>query len=374
MPIFAIQDNHPSLLLSWLFWVIHLFHMTLFFWLSGYFAHSVFHRRGLAGFAKDRGLRVLAPLVVGWVLILPAMIGVLLWGTMVAHGGVLPPRTGGHRLTSLNFFHLWFLYLLLIFCAAGLGLRGLVVAADTEGAIRASADRMIAWLVTWPGTLATALTVPSAWALINTPGWIEWFGIPTPYRPTPNLAAVVIYGAAYVLGWLMHRQPQLLAAWRRSWALNLVFAATSAALALIVIGARPTYLTAAPGAQTLIFASLYAFATWSSTVAVIGLCLRFLDKYSAVRRYIADASYWIYLVHLPLVLALQVAVARLEAPALLKFGLLLVVAFGVLFASYQTMVRHTLIGVWLNGAPRRGASAEQTVDRGPAAPEPLGLR
>ena len=47
-------------------------------------------------------------------------------------------------------------------------------------------------------------------------------------------------------------------------------------------------------------AASYTCATWTWTFAIIGLALRFLSNHSPVRRYIADSSYWLYLIHLPL--------------------------------------------------------------------------
>ena len=41
----------------------------------------------------------------------------------------------------------------------------------------------------------------------------------------------------------------------------------------------------------------------------IGFAVRHLAGHSPARRYLADASYWIYIVHLPIVLALQAAFA-----------------------------------------------------------------
>ncbi len=77
--------------------------------------------------------------------------------------------------------------------------------------------------------------------------------------------------------------------------------------------------------------------------------MRFLNNHSPARRYIADASYWIYLVHLPLIMALQVALSQLAWPWPLKFACILGVAFPLMLASYQLFVRHTFIGAILNG-------------------------
>ena len=55
-------------------------------------------------------------------------------------------------------------------------------------------------------------------------------------------------------------------------------------------------------------------------------------------------------------MALQVAVSQLAWPWPLKFAVILGVAFPLMFASYQLIVRHTFIGAILNG--RRVAAAE----------------
>src|SRR5690606_21035444 len=94
---------------------------------------------------------------------------------------------------------------------------------------------------------------------------------------------------------------------------------------------------------------VYAFAVFASTFAVTALSLRFLSGYSAVRRYLADASYWIYIVHLPLVMVGQVLM--LDAP-LPWWGKLTGVVLGVMavsLLSYELLVRHTFIGKALNG-------------------------
>jgi glucan biosynthesis protein C len=93
----------------------------------------------------------------------------------------------------------------------------------------------------------------------------------------------------------------------------------------------------------------YALAIWSATFAVIGLALRFLSGFSATRRYIADASYWLYLIHLPIVMALQIVVSQLDWPWPLKFVTILLVSGPLMLASYQLMVRYSVIGAVLNG-------------------------
>ena len=99
---------------------------------------------------------------------------------------------------------------------------------------------------------------------------------------------------------------------------------------------------------------------------IIGLAMRFCSGYSATRRYVADASYWLYLIHLPLIMALQVALSRLDWPWWMKFPLILGIAFPILFASYQYLVRYSFIGAILNG--RRESPRRRTTQR-PVLPE-----
>jgi hypothetical protein len=93
----------------------------------------------------------------------------------------------------------------------------------------------------------------------------------------------------------------------------------------------------------------YAIGLWSWAFALLGLGLRFLNGFSPARRYLADASYWIYLAHLPLVLGLQLLMRDWPLPWPIKFALLVGVTMAVLLISYHWLVRPTVIGALLNG-------------------------
>jgi ABC-type multidrug transport system ATPase subunit len=112
-------------------------------------------------------------------------------------------------------------------------------------------------------------------------------------------------------------------------------------------------------------------SVWCWTFAVLGIGLRFFAGASAVRRYLADASYWIYLAHLPVVFWLQFAVKDLPWHWSVKFALIMTVALAVLFASYHFLVRYTLIGETLNGPrQRRSRSGLDTLNAEPERSDP----
>lgn len=127
-------DRNNSLLFDLVFHFIHAFRMPVFFVLAGFFSALLVERRGLWGTYKNRAARVLAPLVVALLTILPITLLFVLDFMMAARYGVhdwvpdlkLLPRmerdmaaaaaaggaTGGGKYSPL---HLWFLLYLLYF-------------------------------------------------------------------------------------------------------------------------------------------------------------------------------------------------------------------------------------------------------------------
>src|SRR5205085_8169565 len=83
--------------------------------------------------------------------------------------------------------------------------------------------------------------------------------------------------------------------------------------------------------------------------AIIGAAQRYASRPDPWRRYLSDAPYWIYLLHLPLVFGLQAAVQDWPLSWALKFPLVLGVAMLLLLLSYDGLVRSTWVGSWLNG-------------------------
>jgi peptidoglycan/LPS O-acetylase OafA/YrhL len=97
---------------------------------------------------------------------------------------------------------------------------------------------------------------------------------------------------------------------------------------------------------SLFGASLYA---WSMTFAVTGLFLRFASGHHPWMRYLADASYWVYLWHLPIVFWLQLEVIKLPLGSWLKLLLILGTTLAALLPTYHWFVRYTWVGRILNG-------------------------
>ena len=361
---FWIVADDPSLALSGLFFWVHLFRMTTFFLIAGFFGRMQLARLGPAQFLRDRFRRVVLPLLMAWPRVFTGIVLVIIWLALIKFGGSLPKESPpGPKFTPDDFplTHLWFLYFLSGCYLAVLGLRALFAALDQGGRLSRLSDRLMQ-LAVKPGA-ALVLALPTAIALISQPGWRMWFGIPTPdHSLYPNLAAVVAYGGAFAFGWLLQRQQCLLASLQQHWLWQLGLALVASTGCLMIVGITPQ-LGPAPGAPTtLLYAYGYAVAGISWTFALLGAALHFLSGYSPARRYIADASYWVYLVHLPIVMALQVAGSLLRLPWWLEYPLALLLGATLMFGSYALLVRKSWIGALLSGRAKPDHPAKAAVN------------
>ena len=341
-----IADRSPSVALAVTFYVIHIFRMTLFFTIAGFFARLLFHRRGARAFVTNRALRIALPFVVGWAVVIPFMLLAILWASRAAPPVTIalpPPPPLRVPLT-----HLWFLYTLLLLYAVTLGAKAVVGRIDKTGAAARVVDVAIDACARW-SVLPFVIALPVFGAFLSMDDWFRWFGIPTPDQSlVPPLAAAVGFTTAFTFGWFLHRQAHLLQIMERGWVPHLAASIVITLACLAIAGPSPDF-SAGATRFAVSYAFLYALVSWTWTFAIIGLALRFFSIESARMRYVSDASYWIYIMHLPVIFLLQAALITLPWHWGIKFTLILAGALPVLFASYHVMVRRTVIGRVLNG-------------------------
>jgi peptidoglycan/LPS O-acetylase OafA/YrhL len=96
-----------------------------------------------------------------------------------------------------------------------------------------------------------------------------------------------------------------------------------------------------------------SLVSWLSIFGVMGLALRHWKTDRPAFRYLADASYWIYIIHLPVVGLSNIALQQLTIGALPKFLSTALISLTVAVLSYRAFVRYTWIGRALHGARTR---------------------
>ncbi len=359
--VWFVADVDRSLTLAIAAYVLRMYEMMLFFLVAGYFARGSFRRLGRRMFVRDRLKRIALPLVIAWPITLACFIAILAWIAAIASTGPAPanPRPPPTFMPNdFPLFHLWFLWVLLVLYGATLFIQGIVARLDPRQCVGPAADRVVGYLVA--RRLPLLLALPLALALFRLDPWYVATGIPTLGGSlVGNPPAWLAFGSAFALGWLVQQQPVLLDVWRRRWHWNIALAlvATLGCLSVLRHPAMPT-LAGHEGIK-LAYAGSFAVGAWCWTFGILGMGLRFMTNFSPTRRYVADASYWIYLIHLPIIVGLQVLVARLQWPWVVKFPLILILGGSVMVVSYQLLVRYTAIGAVLTGRRRARADRAQ---------------
>lgn len=359
----VVSDNQKTELLGPVFFVIHQFRMPLFFMLAGYFAHMALQKKGLLDFIKDRLKRIALPLLLGWPVIFTAIVAAIVLAAWVRNGGSLPsksPPSPGFTADSFPLAHLWFLYMLALLYTVYLSLWACCRQLGALPRLQRFTAVLMPALAGWFGPVLLAL--PVALALFYTPYWVSWFGVPTPDQSLyPGRAAWASFGMAFGLGWMLQQSPASLMQWQKRWAWHLCLAVLLAGTCLYLTGLAPRLMPTVHDENKLIYACLYATAAWNFCFGLTGMALKFMHHASLGIRYLADASYWVYLVHLPLVIALQALVSRSEWHWICKLATVLLGTLTVALLSYHYLVRFTFIGKVLNGQRQsKPARAENT--------------
>ena len=249
------------------------------------------------------------------------------------------------------FSHLWFLWYLVWLVVA----FALVVWVAARLGLRLSwlSDRLVVTpaLYLW----AVPLTMVAQY-FMGVEGHFAEFGADTFTGLLPAPHVLAYYAIFFGFGAVYFGRSEGGARIGRGWHATLPLA-----LVVLLAGLVLTFPedggTAQGGARwgSLFLQAAYA---WMMTLGLMGLFRAVLGAGNARVRYLSDASYWLYLMHLPLIIALQGLSFEWALPSVVKLGLLIVVTSGVLLVVYEWGVRYTPVGTLLNGRRVRVKRAE----------------
>ena len=328
----AVTDPSQSELFNWIFYLVHGFRMQLFFLLSGFFTAMLYQRYGLKAILRHRLKRVFLPLL----LFTPVLTPLVEWILQLARskqGGAdsFNPPPDSSWLENFNFHHLWFLWFL---CLMILGFA--VISYLPKPKIHKqwmSSPRCLLWLI--------PLTVlPQLWATRSYP----LYGPESSLSLIPIPSVLIYYAIFYGFGAsLYHYGDEGVA---KHWRLKL-------ALAICLLFPSGMIFewwsfSTAPSLQWLSDLLQVSF-TWLMIFACIGLFREKCTKQSPMMRYLSDASYWLYLAHLPLIFGLQLALQDWPLSCWIKFPLVNFISFSLLLLSYHYWVKGKFLGRLLNG-------------------------
>jgi peptidoglycan/LPS O-acetylase OafA/YrhL len=305
----AIQDRSQFVGMDLFAWIIRAFAMPTFFWLSGYAARSVLVRRGTGGYLRNRCTRIFVPLAVVLVPCSFALGALWDWGREVggraAVADSIPKLQGSEVPIILG--HLWYLYYLLFLSIAAL---------------------VVAWLLRGIQRPPVILAVPAALSI----GALLHLGAlhtNTPLGFVPDLPILVYMGGFFAWGWLIHARPAELERYRdHAWrALGIAAVLLATVLPALAHGVAPLYAIFGSGLFTL-----------AMIIFFVGACVRHLSSPTPWRTVASDATYWCYVVHLPIAVGLQILVAPLAIPGVIKYAAVLTVTLALCLGSYVVVV------------------------------------
>ena len=246
------------------------------------------------------------------------------------------------------FAHLWFLYCL-VWLVAGFAVVAWI-------ARKLNWKPVPAWFVASPLRLLwlVPLTFVPQFFMVTT------FGPDTAASPIPWPPMLAYYAVFFGFGALCHGQEAFEKKVGRLWPVSLLLAIPALLLGLHWFGLRGSlFFTSASNhlpdllANHLLctlFSVLYA---WLMVFGFIGLFRRFFSSGNRRIRYVSDSSYWLYLVHLPPIMLLQIWMADWPWPGAVKVLGICAVSTAALLVIYEYAIRYTFIGAMLNGRKTR---------------------
>lgn len=341
-------------------WTLNGLTMPLFFLIAGFFGARIFARQGASSFLKHRTRRLVPPLVFGSFVILP-VIGHL-WFLSWSAQGFMPLdriwRWGIPDELERNLYgagHLWFMQYLWVFCLA---------AWMTSRLTARFSERLVVRLHRVKVSLMNSFWMPVLFAIPATLALVAEPRIEIGFRQSflPQWANLAYYFPCFVAGfWLRcsERQGDVLAKWCE----------LRGVLAIAVFAILWPFLQShlrqdSTGLDLWITAGLFSLYAWLAATSLFGLSVKYLRREApAGVKYLAKASLWVYLIHIPMVGLIQLNLLFVSLPTVLKFGLTVLSGLALSLVTYQAFVRRTQLGQFLEpvATPNAAIKRKETV-------------
>ena len=312
-----VDDPDSSDLLLTLFVFNRTFFMGFFFLISGYFLDASLARNGAWGVVRGRLIRLGIPLVVLVVLVFGS-IGYALYGEGLGYFEfIFRNYIGGG---NAEFGHLWFIAHLLIYVLLYILLRALFPALGTIGARSDTPGHgtiLIYVLALGAITALVRLTWP-----IDT--WVRFFGL-VPGEPAHMPFYLTLFSIGILAGragWFARLESRVAKPW---------FAAGALIFTILAVLATPRLAQPDTTFMRIAWAFLEPVVGIGMILGLLVLFRRYLATPGPWLRWLEGNLYGVYLIHLFLVIALQMALLDSGWPALMKF---FAVTFGTLAISF----------------------------------------
>ena len=327
------SDKNTSNIIAIIFEFIHIWRMPIFFIISGFFANLVITRKSLIIWWKNRFLRLVLPAMIFFPIVSLTIPWIFKYG-----------YTG-----NINFFfsnegqphHLWFLYHLFIFVLFSIFIRffgliiykffkqiNLIVVVDIFNTVKSFLGRHI---------------FDSRFPILM----IFVFFIFNLFTGADLIINPLASGLYFLFGYRLYKNNLLFDFIKSNWKFYLIGGLTVTIIFFILNTQASNF--AKEDVRWIPWVILKISSAVLLSFSFIGLAEQKFSNLNPIVRFISDSSYWVYLIHLPLVAFITFFMFKITIFAELKFLIAIILTSTICLVTYKYFVRSTIIGILLNG-------------------------
>lgn len=327
------SDKNTSNIIPIIFEFIHIWRMPIFFIISGFFANLVITRKSLIIWWKNRFLRLVLPAMIFFPIVSLTIPWIFKYG-----------YTG-----NINFFfsnegqphHLWFLYHLFIFVLFSIFIKffgliiykffkqiNLIVVVDIFNTVKSFLGRHI---------------FDSRFPILM----IFVFFIFNLFTGADLIINPLASGLYFLFGYRLYKNNLLFDFIKSNWKYYLIGGLTVTIIFFILNTQASNF--AKEDVRWIPWVILKISSAVLLSFSFIGLAEQKFSNLNPIVRFISDSSYWVYLIHLPLVAFITFFMLKITIFAELKFLIAIILTSAICLVTYKYFVRSTIIGILLNG-------------------------
>jgi glucans biosynthesis protein C len=314
--------------------------------LAGVSAWHSLRGRSNAAYLRERVVRLLIPLVVGTLVLVPPQVYLerRLRGQFKGSFVEFFPHffQGIYPTGNFSWHHLWFLGHLFLYSVLALPLFRFWQ--------RRSGERALGWAARLSGGPGGSLWLAVPLVLERS---LLWGLFPERHMLTSDWSNHALLFVAYTYGFVLAGSPWLGAAIDAQWKRMLAIggAATGVLIAGTWYGLVPTRLPPPYSLAYLSFWTLYALCAWAWMVGLLGVGRRWFLHEGPLVRYGRETAYAWYIIHQPIIVAAAYVVVQWQVGIGTKFGVIFVVSAAATFLIVDLLQRLPIIGVLLGMTP-----------------------
>jgi glucans biosynthesis protein C len=309
----------------------HLYQMPVFLFMSGFFASKMIQKRGLKYFIQNRLLRIGLPFVTGLIIFVPLVRISFLYANGCGADKLLTRFLAKPDPATI---HLWFLYYLLIF-SVFISITIQLFRYFKPGKIIGQHCNLSLKWHHWSFIVAIALFLLNS---LNKNGQLY-----ASYSFIPDLIILCAYFMFFIWGYFFYNSDT-----KPEFSGKLIW--LHALVVILIVSLHLFLMDAINHSADEISRGEILMASLSGSVSMVGttgliikvFALKF-NRYIHVLKEISNSSYWIYIIHLPLVVLFTALLSETEIPVFFKIIINFSITITFCFLSYHYIVRKTVL-------------------------------